>query len=72
MGVVFPGCCLPWKLSQTEGSLDLKCDECNFEGEHEREIGWHMGRHHGWPSDQKAESMNISLLSTDPGNCDKC
>ena len=31
-----------------------------------------MGRNHGWPSDQKADRMDISLLSTDPRNCEKC
>ena len=31
-----------------------------------------MGSQHGWPSEQKDESMNISLLSTDPRNCEKC
>ena len=60
------------KETQTEAGLNLKCDECNFEAENDRELGWHMGRHHGWPSDEKAESMNISLLSTDPRNCEIC
>ena len=60
------------KGTQTEAGLNLKCDECNFDGEHERELGWHMGKHHGWPSDQKASSMNISLLSTDARNCEQC
>ena len=60
------------KETQTEAGLSLKCDECNFEADNDRELGWHMGRHHGWPIDQKAESMNISLLSTDPRNCEKC
>ena len=31
-----------------------------------------MGKNHGWPSDQKGETMDISLLSMDPRNCDKC
>ena len=31
-----------------------------------------MGRHHGWPSHEKPESMNISLLSTYPRNCEIC
>ena len=60
------------KETQTETDIDLKCEECNFEGESQRELGWHMGRIHGWPSDQKADSMDISLLSTDPRNCEKC
>ena len=54
----------------------LKCYECNFKGENERELGWHMGRNHGWPSDisvdPKADKMDISLLSTDPRNCEVC
>ena len=58
--------------TQTETGIDLKCQECNFEGENERELGWHMGRNHGWPSDQKADRMDLSLLSTDPRNCEKC
>jgi hypothetical protein len=60
------------KETQTEAGLNLKCDECNFEGENQRELGWHMGRMHWWPSEKKGESMDISLLSTDPRNCDKC
>ena len=60
------------KETQTEAGLNLKCSECNFEAESERELGWHMGRHHGWPSDEKSENMSISLLSTDPRTCDKC
>ena len=38
------------KETQTEAGLNSKCDECNFEGENQRELGWHMGRIHGWPS----------------------
>ena len=60
------------KETQTEAGLNLKCSECNFEAESERELGWHMGRHHGWPSHEKPESMNTSLLSTDPRNCGIC
>ena len=58
--------------NNTEAGLNLKCDECNFEAENERELGWHMRRHHGWPSDEKAECMNISLASTDPRTCEIC
>ena len=58
--------------NNTEAGLNLKCDECNFEAENERELVWHMGRHHGWPTDEKAESMNISLASTDPRTCEIC
>ena len=31
-----------------------------------------MGRIHAWPNDQKADEMDISLLSTEPQNCDQC
>jgi hypothetical protein len=30
------------KETQTEAGLNLKCDECNFEAENDRELG-HMG-----------------------------
>ena len=64
------------KETQTEAGLNSKCEECNFEEENERELGWHMGRIHGWPSDisvdPKADQMDISLLSTDPRNCEQC
>ena len=60
------------KETQTEAGINTKCDECNFEAESERELGWHMGRSHGWSSVQKGDSMDISLLSTDPRNCEKC
>ena len=56
--------------TQTEAGLNLKCDECNFEGENERELGWHMGRIHG--CDPKSDKMDISLLSTDPRSCEIC
>ena len=39
------------KETQTETNLNLKCEECNFESGNERELGWHMGKHHGWPSE---------------------
>ena len=38
------------KGTQTEAGLNLKCDECNFEGENAQELGWHMEKHHGWPA----------------------
>ena len=60
------------KETQTEAGLNTKCDECNFEAKNERKLGWHMGRNHGWPSEQKGQSMDISLLSTDPRSCEKC
>ena len=34
------------KHTQTESSIELKCDECNFEGVNERGLGWHMGKNH--------------------------
>ena len=44
--------------TQTEAvGLDTKCDECNFEAENERELGWHKGRNHGWPSEEKGQSL---------------
>ena len=56
--------------TQTENGYILKCEECNFIGETERELGWHMGKHHGWPSDQKSEDMDISENA--PRNCMRC
>jgi hypothetical protein len=49
------------KETQTETQTDimLKSNECNFEGTSEKEIGWHMGKNHGWPDDQKSEEMDI-------------
>ena len=51
------------KETQTEAGLNLKRDEFNFDGDNDRELGWHMERNHWWPGDQKAEteSMNISM-----------
>ena len=60
------------KQTQTESSIELKCDECNFEGVNERELGWHMGKNHGWPSDQKSEDMDKSIGSMDARFCEKC
>ena len=60
------------KFTQTEIHLNIKCEECNFEGETERELGWHMGKNHGWPCDQNKQDMDISLQSMDPRNCDNC
>ena len=64
------------KESQTEAGLTLKCDECNFEGDTERELGWHMGKVHGWPSDlkddQNPESMDISTGSQGVRYCTVC
>ena len=48
------------KQTQTETDLKLKCEECNFEGANEREFGWHMGKYHGWPGNEKSEEMDIS------------
>ena len=61
------------KETQTDAGLNLKCEECNFEGEKERELGWHMGKNHGWPSsDQKAEHMDISSDSQGVRFCEQC
>ena len=60
------------KQTQTESSIELKCDECNFEGVNERELGWHMGKNHGWPSEQKSEDMDKSIGSMDARFCEKC
>ena len=47
------------QTTQTETSLHLKCEKCNFESENEQELGWHMGKHHGWPREHKAEEMDL-------------
>ena len=39
------------KGTQTEAGLNPKCEECNLGAENDRELGWHLGTHHGWPSD---------------------
>ena len=51
------------KETQTEAGLNSKCDECNFEGKNEKELGWHMGKYHGWPGDEKPDDMDISCES---------
>ena len=62
-----------FKQTQTETDVTFKCEECNFEGETERELGWHMGKNHRWPSEKKSEDMDISDISEDrPRNCEKC
>ena len=43
--------------TQTEYVPSLKFEECDFEGGRDREIEWHVGRHHG---DDKAEVMDMS------------
>ena len=50
----------------------MKCEECNFEGESERELGWHMGKQHGWPSIYKSEDMDISCDSQGARYCVLC
>jgi hypothetical protein len=59
------------KETQTEADLNLKCDECNFEAESERELGWHMGKYHGWPGDEKP-AMDISCESQGGRYCVIC
>jgi hypothetical protein len=40
--------------------------------ETEKELGWHMGKNHGWPLDKKSEDMDISDISENrPRNCEK-
>ena len=46
--------------TQTEVTTNFKCDECNYEGQNEKDLGWHLGRFHGWPSDPITENMDIS------------
>ena len=60
------------KETQTEDVFSLKCEECHFEGGNEREIGWHIGRHHGCPSDEKDGNMDISNDCEGDTNCNVC
>ena len=60
------------KETQTVSNLEFKCEECNFESETEKELAWHMGKHHGWPSDQKTEDMDISCSSQGVRYCVIC
>ena len=60
------------KETQTETNINLKCEECNFESDNERELGWHMGKHHGWPSDQETEEMDVSCESQGVRYCVIC
>ena len=58
--------------TQTETDLNLKCDECNFEGANEKELGWHMGKYHGWPGDEKTDDMDIRCESQGVRYCMIC
>ena len=60
------------KETQTEVTLDYKCEECNFEGQTEKEVGWHMGRFHGLPNDHRAENMDMSFEYQSDRHCDQC
>ena len=60
------------KETQTESGNDFKCIECNFEGSSKEELKWHMHKNHGWPDNLNLDEMDISLLSTDPRNCERC
>ena len=62
------------KETQTEShdALVLKCNECNFEATSEKEIGWHMGRNHGWPNDQNMEDMDETSSSQGARYCVIC
>ena len=56
------------KETQTEVTTNSKCD---YEGPSERDLGWHSGRFHGWPSDRNAENMDISNDSQGVRHCDE-
>ena len=56
--------------TQTKSDPYLKCDECNFEGLNEKELGWHMGKNHVWPNAQK--DMDISIGSRGTRYCEIC
>lgn len=60
------------KETQTDANINLKCEECNFDAVSERELGWHMGKHHGWPSDEKSDDMDISRESQGARYCVIC
>ena len=40
--------------TQTEAVILSRCDECNFEAKNEKELGWHLGRQHGWQKQKQA------------------
>ena len=63
------------KETQTEVCLKTKCEECNFEGETERELRWHLGKYHGWPGDVNSdgmEDMDVSSSSQGVRYCVIC
>ena len=60
------------KETQTEEVPSLKCEECEFEGTNEREKGCHIGRHHEWPRDDHAETMDISKDTEGDRYCNEC
>ena len=60
------------KETQTNTDTNLKCEECNFEGVSARELGWHMGKHHGWPGEENTENMDISRESQGVRYCVIC
>jgi hypothetical protein len=60
------------KETPTVSNLQFKCEECNFDSETEKELAWHMGKHHGWPSDQKTEDMDTSCSSQGVRYCVIC
>ena len=53
-----------------------KMTELFFQMDTERELGWHMGKIHGWPSDLKdglkSECMDISTGSQGVRYCTVC
>ena len=60
------------KETQTVFNLQFNCEECNLESETEKELCWHMGKHHGYPGDQKTEDMDISCSSQGVRYCVIC
>ena len=56
----------------TLSTLEFKCEEYNFESGTEKELEWHMGKHHGWPIDQNVEDMDISSSSQGVRYCVIC
>ena len=59
------------KETQTESSICLNCEECNFEAKSEREIGFHIGKNHGQISNQESD-MDISSSSEVVRFCEMC
>ena len=54
-------------VADIESFTDLKCDECNFEGTSEKELGWHMGKYHGWPGEEKTGEIDMDISCESQG-----